>query len=72
MRHLALGFRQYKCLYHEVMIMSQKERKLDRLKMNSKGATNEAPTCAVLMHAPQTSSRWQGVGEMNSACEVGC
>jgi len=54
------------------MIMSQKERKLDRLKMNSKGATNEAPTCAVPMHAPHMSNRWQGVGEVSSACKVGC
>jgi len=34
------------------------ERTLDRLKMNSKSATNEAPTCAVPMHAPQTNSFW--------------
>jgi len=31
---------------------SWRERKLDRLKNESKGAANEAPTCAVLMHAP--------------------
>jgi len=54
------------------MIMSRKERKLDRLEMNVKGATNEAPTCAVPMHTPQTSSLWQGVGEVSSSCEVGC
>jgi len=54
------------------MIMSRKERKLDRLKMNSKGATNEARTCAVPMHAPQTNSLWQRVGGVSSACEVGC
>jgi len=57
---------------HEIMIMSRRERKLDRVKMNSKGATNEALTCAVPMHAPQTNSLWQGVGEVSSACEVGC
>ena len=57
---------------HEIMIMSWKKRKLDRLKMNSKGATNEAPTCAVAMHAPQTSTLWQGMGEVSSAGEVGC
>jgi len=45
------------------MIMSRKERKLDRLKMNLRSATTEAPICAVPMHAPQTSSLWQGVGE---------
>ena len=44
------------------MIMSRKERKLDRLKMNSKGATKEAPTCAVPMHAPQTSTFGEGWG----------
>ena len=54
------------------MIRSQKERKLDCLKMSSKGATNEAPTCAVPMHAPQTNSLWQGVGEVSSAGELGC
>jgi len=54
------------------VIMSQEERKLDRLKMNSTGATNEALTCAVPMHAPQTSSPWRGVGEVSSAGEVGC
>ena len=54
------------------MILSRKERKLDRLKMNSKGATNEVLTCAVPMHAPQTSTLWQGVREVSSAGEVGC
>ena len=35
------------CVYiTKIRIMSQEERKLDRLKMNSEGAT-EAPTCAV-------------------------
>ena len=52
--------------------MSREERKLDCLKMNSRGATNESPTCAVPMHAPQTSPLWQGVGEVSSAGEVGC
>jgi len=42
------------------MIMSRRERKLDRLKMNPRGATKEAPICAVPMHAPQTNSLWQG------------
>ena len=69
---LPFGYSQYKCTYHEIMIMSRKERKLDRLKMNSMGATNEAPTCLVPMHAPQTSSLWQEVGEVSSACEMGC
>jgi len=57
---------------HEIMIMSRRERNLDRLKMNSKGATNETPTYAVPMHAPQTSALWQGVEEVSSANEVGC
>jgi len=70
--HLPFGYSQYKCTYHEIMIMSRKERKLDRLKMNSMGATNEAPTCAVPMHAPQTSSPWREMGEVSSACKVGC
>jgi len=52
--------------------MSQEERKLDHLKMNSRGATNEASTCAVPIHAQQTSSLWQGVGEVSSACGVEC
>ena len=56
---------------HEIMIMSRKERKLDRLNMNPMGATKEASICAVPMHAPPTSTRWQGVGEVSSACEVG-
>jgi len=54
------------------MIMSRKERKLDRLKMNPRGATKEMPICAVPMHAPQMSSLWRGVGEVSSAGEVGC
>ena len=54
------------------MIMSRRERKVDRLKMNPRGATKEAPICAVPMHAPQTNSLWQGVGEVRSAGEVGC
>jgi len=41
--------------------MSQEERKLDRLKMHSEGAANEAPTCAVLIFnfnvLPPPSSR---------------
>jgi len=54
------------------MIMSRREREVDCLKKKSKGASNEKPTCAVPMHAPQMSSLWQGVGEVSSACEVGC
>jgi len=50
------------------MIMSRKERKLDRLKINFKGATNEAPTWAVLMYAPKTSSLWRGGGKVGSVC----
>jgi len=55
-------------------MMSRKERKLDRLKKESEGARKEAPrpTCAVPMHAPQTSSQRQVVWEVSSACEVGC
>jgi len=41
---------------HEIMIMSRKERKPDRLKMNPRGATKEAPICVVPMHATQTNS----------------
>jgi len=52
--------------------MSRNERELDRLKMNPGGATKEAPICAMSMPAPQTSSLWQGVGEVSSAGEVGC
>ena len=44
----------------------------DRLKMDPRGATKEAPICAVPMHAPQTSSLWSGVGEGSSAGEVLC
>jgi len=57
---------------HEIMIMLRKERKLDRLKMNPRGANKKVPICAVPMHAPQTSSLWRGVGEVSSAIEVGC
>ena len=57
---------------YEIMIMSRKERELDRLKMNFKGATNEAPTCAVPMHTPQTNSLWRKAGEVSSAIELGC
>jgi len=41
---------------YEIMIISRRERKLDRLKMNPRGATKEVPICAVPMHAPQTIS----------------
>ena len=37
-----------------------KEYKLDSLKSESKGATNETPTCAVPVHAQQTNSLWRG------------
>jgi len=57
---------------YEIMIMSRIQRKLDCLKMNPRGATKEAPICAVPMHAPQTNSLWQGVGEVSSAGEVWC
>ena len=60
------------CHKYQPRIMSRVGRKLDHLKRESKGATNEAPTCAVPMHAPQTGAPWQGVGEVSSACEVGC
>jgi len=50
---------------------SPTERKLDRLKSESKGGANEVPTCAVRMHVSQTSSLWRGVGEVSSACELG-
>ena len=53
-------------------MMSRGERKLDRLKRESKGATNEAPNCAVPMHGPQTNSFRRVVGEVSIACEVGC
>jgi len=61
-------YSQYKCIYQGIMIMSRKERKLDRLKINSEVATNEAPTCAVPMYAPQTSSLWRGGGQVGSVC----
>jgi len=59
-------------------MISQGERKLDRLRRESKGATNEAPTCAVPMHVQpldvqslsDTSSLWQWVGEVTSDSEV--
>ena len=35
-----------------------KRRKLDRLKSESRGATNETPTCVVPLHAPQTNALW--------------
>jgi len=53
-------------------MMSRGERKVDRLKREFHGAAKEAATCVVPMHAPQTSSLWRGVGEVGSACEVGC
>jgi len=56
----------------KTMMMTLKERQLDRLKRKSKSAAKEAPTYVVPMHAPQTSPLWHGVGEVSSACEVGC
>ena len=70
--HLPLGYSQYTCLYHEIMIMSREERKLNRLNMNSRGATNEAPTCAVPMHAQQTGTRCRRGEKVSSAGEVRC
>jgi len=58
-------------LVHVWNITSQRKHKLECLKSKSKGVANEMPTCVVPMHAPQTSSLWQGVGEVSSACEVG-
>jgi len=46
------------------MIISRKERKLDRLNMNSKGATNQAPTRAVPMHIKET-----GVERTEEVCK---
>ena len=51
--------------------MSRRARKLDRLKMNPRGATKEAPICAVPMYAPQTNSLWQGVGEVTARVKWG-
>jgi len=52
--------------------MSQRGRKLDRFKSESKGAAKEAPPCVVPMYGPQANSLWRGVGEMSSTGEVGC
>jgi len=51
-----------------------KQRKLYRLKSESKSATNETPTCEVTLYAPQTNAlcQWWGVRELSSAGEVGC
>ena len=71
---LPRGYSQYMCIYFVDYgrVTESLEHKLDCLKTNSEGADSEAPTCVVSIHAPQTSSHWQGVGEVNSACEVGC
>jgi len=53
-------------------MVSRGERKLDRLKRESKGAAKEVPTCVVSMQAPKTTSLWKGVWEVSSACEMGC
>jgi len=58
--------------FTELLIMSREKHKLGRLEMNPISATNETPTCAVPLHAPQTSSLWQGVGKVSSTGEVGC
>ena len=42
--------------------MSRGEHKLDRLKRESMGAAKDVPTCAVPMHAPQTTFLWERVG----------
>ena len=47
-----------------------RKRKLDRLKSKSEGTANEASTCAVPMHAPQSISLWREVGEVGRACEM--
>ena len=39
---------------------TSKQCNLDRLKSGSKRDTNETPTCAVPMHAPQTNALWWG------------
>jgi len=72
--HLPRGYNHYisSCHQYHDDVTAGGERKLDRLKTESKGATNKAPTCALTMNAPQKSSRWQGVREVSSACEVGC
>ena len=58
---------------HIPVMMSRRlwERELDRLKSKSKGAANQVPTCAVSIHAPQTSSLWREVEGVGSACELG-
>jgi len=56
----------------ELLIMSWGKRKLDCLKVNPRDSTDKAPAGTVPMHAPQTSRLWRGVGEVNSAGEVGC
>jgi len=48
---------------HVTGVESRRERKLDSLKSEFKGAANETPTCAVSMHAPQTSSLRRGGDE---------
>jgi len=57
--HLPHGYSHSMIFLHvtNTMMMSQGERKLDRLKRESRGATNEVSTCAVPRHAPQMSSR---------------
>jgi len=37
---------------------TSKQCNLDHLKSGSKWDTNETPTCAVSMHAPQTNTLW--------------
>jgi len=47
------------CRKYHVKHISQ-QYNLDRLKSGSKRDTNETPTCAVPMHAPQTNALWWG------------
>jgi len=56
--HVDTGF----ILLHVTNITSRRERKLGLLKSESKGAANEAPICAVPMHAPQKCSLWRPRG----------
>jgi len=73
MIELMIGYAKHgSAIYHVTCMGSQREHKLDCLKSESKGVANQAPTCAVSMHAPQTSSLWQGVGEVSSTYGVGC
>jgi len=51
----------HSCMCHKYHIKHKsKECNLDRLKSGLKRDTNETPTCAVPMHAPQTNALWWG------------